>query len=319
MLLLLTHTQGYESDLIVEGLRNRGISFVRFNLDDFPNRNKISFTAGKDDLTLLFSTPKKSFFHGDVRFAWMQQPYSHSFSELPEPQRTLAKQETQHFLTGIWEIVEWQWMSHPSSLRRNNKVRQLRLAQQVGFEIPNSLVSSEQTRIREFCRGNSETIFKNLDTPLLYKEDGTYLASYTKELNIDLLDKQPESLHIPMFFQEKIEKFYELRILIFGGHCFGVRINSQKSSLTDLDWRKNPEVAQTEMERFDVPDQLKLQCQKLLELLQLGFGAFDFIVTEDEKYIFLEVNSTGSWYWMEVATDQAIHRTLIDYLHKHLG
>jgi glutathione synthase/RimK-type ligase-like ATP-grasp enzyme len=48
---------------------------------------------------------------------------------------------------------------------------------------------------------------------------------------------------------------------------------------------------------FEVPDNLDRKCKEMMDFLGLEVGAFDLIKTEVD-WIFLEVNSTPSWNWM---------------------
>ena len=48
--------------------------------------------------------------------------------------------------------------------------------------------------------------------------------------------------------------------------------------------------------------------------LGLRFGALDFVVTPDDRWIFLEINSNGQWAWIEDATGQPVAAAIADAL-----
>ena len=48
--------------------------------------------------------------------------------------------------------------------------------------------------------------------------------------------------------------------------------------------------------------------------LSLTYGALDFIVTPDGEHVFLEINPSGQWGWIEEATGLAITNTIVDLL-----
>ena len=50
----------------------------------------------------------------------------------------------------------------------------------------------------------------------------------------------------------------------------------------------------------------------------LNFGAFDFIVTPDNKYIFLECNPNGQWLWIELLTGQKISEKIANALDRRI-
>ena len=46
------------------------------------------------------------------------------------------------------------------------------------------------------------------------------------------------------------------------------------------------------------------------------YGAFDFIVTPSGEYVFLECNSNGQWYWIELETGMNISGAIAEHLIK---
>ncbi len=51
-----------------------------------------------------------------------------------------------------------------------------------------------------------------------------------------------------------------------------------------------------------------------MKIFGLVYGAFDFIVTPDGRYVFLEVNPSGQYMWIECATGLEITAALADAL-----
>jgi glutathione synthase/RimK-type ligase-like ATP-grasp enzyme len=51
-----------------------------------------------------------------------------------------------------------------------------------------------------------------------------------------------------------------------------------------------------------LPERLRLQCVALVRALGLQYGALDFILTPDGRYVFLELNPNGQWLWVERMT-----------------
>jgi hypothetical protein len=51
-----------------------------------------------------------------------------------------------------------------------------------------------------------------------------------------------------------------------------------------------------------------------LKYFGLSFGAFDFVITPDQKWIMLECNPTGAYGWLEEALDLPITSALADLL-----
>lgn len=104
-----------------------------------------------------------------------------------------------------------------------------------------------------------------------------------------------------------MEKDYEVRLTIVHDECYGVKIESSNS----VDWRKKN--ATIRYSRIKVPENIEKKCIKMMEMLNIHFAAFDFIVN-DQEYIFLELNANGQWQWLEEKLNLGISDKIIEYL-----
>ena len=52
----------------------------------------------------------------------------------------------------------------------------------------------------------------------------------------------------------------------------------------------------------------------MMDDFSLNFGAFDFIVTPDDEWIFLEINPNGQWLWLEQKLGINISKKIVEYL-----
>jgi len=68
------------------------------------------------------------------------------------------------------------------------------------------------------------------------------------------------------------------------------------------------------MEAWQIPPAIAQLCSRLLEALGLVFGCFDFIVTPDEEYVFLEVNPSGQFLFVERHTGMPLLDAFCEFL-----
>ena len=95
--------------------------------------------------------------------------------------------------------------------------------------------------------------------------------------------------------QAEIPRVADLRVTIIGEECFVTRITSSDRSL--VDWRRpDSTIAYATSE---LPGKILAQCQAMLDRFGLLYGAFDFIEKAEGELVFLEVNPTGEWAWLE--------------------
>jgi glutathione synthase/RimK-type ligase-like ATP-grasp enzyme len=52
------------------------------------------------------------------------------------------------------------------------------------------------------------------------------------------------------------------------------------------------------------------RCLSFMQRMGLNFGCFDFIVTPDNRYVFLECNPNGQWLWIEQETGMKISEAI---------
>jgi len=55
-------------------------------------------------------------------------------------------------------------------------------------------------------------------------------------------------------------------------------------------------------------------CIRLVERLGLCYGAIDMILTPDGRYVFLEINPSGQYAWIEMQTGLPISAAICDLL-----
>ncbi|WP_419419198.1 hypothetical protein ACNVED_11725 [Legionella sp. D16C41] len=181
----------------------------------------------------------------------------------------------------------------------NSKLLQLKLALQCGFKIPPSLVSNSPTKIKEFISSykNKKVIYKPFSAHYWYEEDKLKLF-YTKTVGVEQLPPDKVLQLTPGIFQQYIKKKYELRITCFGTHIIAAKIYSQEHPKGLTDWRYIPP-NELKVEPYCLPYLLEKKIRNYMDALGIVFGCFDFIVTPDEEYYFLEVNQQGQFLWIE--------------------
>lgn len=117
----------------------------------------------------------------------------------------------------------------------------------------------------------------------------------------------------PCQFQEYIPKKIELRAIVVGDRVFAVEIHSQNSDKTKLDWR-HYDFDRVAHRSHELPFTVRAQCLALVAALNLHYGAIDMIVTPDGEYVFLEINPTGQYQWLEALTRLPITDSIVDLL-----
>lgn len=226
--------------------------------------------------------------------------------------QTFRTREWQHALEGLEAALPHARWVNPRDVDRRVRYKavQLREAMRHGMAIPPTLISNDSAQVAEQILVWEEHV--------IYKPFTTYFpaqdkAVFTSRVASDFIRANVESVHAaPGIFQALIDKAYELRITVVGDRVFPVRIESQQSASTQLDWRKDYNALSYAI--VQLPRAIEENLLRLHGALGLVFGAYDFIVTPDGAYVFLEVNSVGQWLWLEDAVGIGVSRALADLL-----
>lgn len=192
------------------------------------------------------------------------------------------------------------WINRKEAAHRANfKLLQLKLASECGLIIPTTLCSNDPDEIRDFLiqHQTSGVIYKPLCSNFWFESDQMKIAYTARVRHTDL--PPPQCLQqSPGIFQKEILKSYELRITCFGDFIVAAKLDSQKHIDGLVDWRAIRKAPLT-VEPYALPTPIQNKIRTLMRALGIVFGSFDFIVTPQGEYIFLEVNEQGQFLWIE--------------------
>jgi len=195
-----------------------------------------------------------------------------------------------------------------------SKIHQLRLADKLGFKIPETAVTNTGSAVSSFFERQDNTVIsKALSSPIISEsEQDEFVFSVH-------LDEPPssddESLKVcPTIFQEPILPKTDYRVTIIGDIVLPVRIEGEDGIEVPVDWRTQKENIQFVQE--DLPDRVEGLCRDYVEQAGLVFGAIDLVKFGDE-FVFLEINPNGEWGWLQKPWGVPVAQNLTDYLVEH--
>ncbi|MFE6894822.1 hypothetical protein [Streptomyces sp. NPDC057694] len=113
------------------------------------------------------------------------------------------------------------------------------------------------------------------------------------------------------YFQERIDKDHEVRLVAVGDRIFGGRLDTT-SDKAGVDWRTDYE--HITYDTCKVPEHVATAVRRFLASYGIVFGSFDFAVTPEGEWVFFENNPAGTWGWVENRTGLPIAAARADYL-----
>lgn len=253
-----------------------------------------------------------------VKSVWYRRPSFFNLQIKDVIQKQQAEEEILSCLEGVWLTLSNSfWVSNPHSIERaRKKVYQLSLASKIGFTIPKTIITNNPIKVKSF--------FDACDGKIIYKTlKQSYFDYSEKSYNIPTTLITPQHLEkieliqtTPSFFQEQLDKSYEVRVTVVGQTVFAVKIDSQAYEATKIDWRNPAYIDKLDYKIINLPKIIQYQCQQIVQELGLNFGAIDLVVNLKGEYIFLEINPNGQWQWLEYFTGINISGAIADMLVK---
>jgi glutathione synthase/RimK-type ligase-like ATP-grasp enzyme len=291
-----------DSLMIQVALEARGHSVCRWVGDNFPQKQTGSFRVTNEPNDSVQIAYLAGYDASVIDVVWLRRPRWPVLPEAINPNdQSVADKENRHFVQSFFHAA-WHsayWVNSLLGKRRSgSKMLQLQEAKKHGLIIPDTLFSNDPDEIRRFLRFHYG---KAIVKPLLggeWREGDKRLLSYTSEIEEQDLPDDFQIQMCPCIFQEKIEKQYEIRLVLFGAEVVAVRLNSQGTSNGQLDWRiADPK--QLRIQAAKVPTRVYESCRELMAALNIVHGSFDFAVNKSGDWVFFEVNEAGQFLWLE--------------------
>lgn len=306
MILLVTNKRDLTTDYIVRELRRRKVDYYRLNTESLANYECSIGYENLDDWRIGNVNGNQ------VESAYFRRPSPPEYTNSPETsENEYIASEWLAFLKSIYARLEGKWFNSPVSIAlAEDKPKQLLLSKEVGFRVPNGLITNVANDIIQKA-GNSRLIIKPVRQGLVEgKEEKVIFTSRVPELTTE---HTSAISHVPSIFQQEVIKKFDVRVTVVGKQVFPVAIWSQDSEETRVDWRKGGRI-DLRHQVIELPRGIAKSCIALTSRLNLKFGAIDLICDQDDNYWFLEINPNGQWAWIENQTSLPIASAIVDEL-----
>lgn len=318
-ILILAEELDLHADVVIEMLHRKGHRTCRFEVSQVPAKNGITVHASSSVQSERITVGGASIPLDDVTAIWNRRVMAPSLpSGMSRDDEEFARNETQHLLNGLWGRLQGRfWVNWIVNERlANRKPYQLKIAKEVGLDVPDTLITNEPAECRRFFTANGgRVIYKPLNRPVVTDGSQGYSLFTSIVSETDLDQRLASVAYAPCLFQAHLPKVREYRVIVIDGEVFPVAIDSQVMPQTSVDWRRCQENWASLPHRAETwPVERTAPILALMRRLGLVFGALDFVLTPDGRCVFLEVNPSGQWYWLEMATGIPLADRMSDLL-----
>lgn len=313
--LILSTNLDRETDIVCVELIRRGIDYVRLNVEEIHTNLSIEYGVEQDSnsqsqikIGSLLSNLS------DISAVWLRDfDYSLIHPNTGDLSTAFIFQQWNDSLQHLFSTMENRWINnYEATHRTNNRMKQLIVAKQLGFNIPSTLVTNNPEKARRFYyEHNGDIILKVLHHHDIELLDKVYSIYSHRATNEDVKNFEDLS-YAPSVLQERIHTCSEYRVIVVKDRVFSVQFGSDRE-LQCSDVHRIP-LSRLSVKPALLENEHELQCVKLVKSLGLDYGAIDFVVDENAKFYFLEVNPTGDWLWIEDKTKLPITRAVVDLI-----
>src|SRR6266496_840562 len=239
----------------------------------------------------------------DIKSAYFR-PYD--FKQYPEFLGDKTNNETLRKIF-LKESLMWSWaeltdkivINKPSASASNfSKPFQTELIKQFGFQIPETLITTEINSFEKFLQKNKTVIYKSISCT----------RSIVKKIiindNIDLSAIE----NCPVQFQKWIEGI-NYRVHVVGDNVFTCKILSE-----GIDYRYSAAI----IEPAEIPSTIIANCITLTKELKMELSGIDLLLSTSNDWYCFEVNPSPAFSYYEVHSGLKIARGIAEYLIKTL-
>jgi len=317
VVLLVTHSGDfYTVDRVAEEIVRRGAVPVRVDTDRFPATLAITAALDADGWRHVLDTGKERVSAEDVVGVWGRRLVPPALGDELEPAfREGCARESLAALRGfLGGLADRRFVNPPDADHAaGDKLRQLRLARELGLEVPPTIVTNDPAHVREFHAAHGGDVVAKMLTPFSTSMDGGSPFVHTSAVTPEDLEDLDGLRFSPMVFQQRVPKARELRVAMVAGRPHVGAVDASGSERGQVDWRRSLP-GECPWTPGTIPTDVAERLRRLLEALGLVYGAVDLIVTPDGRHVFLEVNPAGEWGMLERDLELPIAAALADAL-----
>lgn len=300
MILIISQNNEITTTEVIKELIAMGKKFLRVHEDEV-------FEIKTLNKRILLESNRNSFYLDEIESVWYRRGRL-AFKRLKYKKRciNLNMNETQYLLEDyVKKILESKRHINKYTNSDVNKLIVLDKAKEIGFDVPEYFLA-EDTDDVEIEKTIVKTLNGNVILDEIKKNSGGFM--YTSIVN-----EHEDGNFFITFFQEKIEKDFEVRTFYLNGCCWSMAIFSQNDEQTKVDFRKYNDIKPNRNVPYHLPSHLEEKIHQLMQSLDLNSGSLDFI-KKGNKHYFLEINPIGQFTGMSDTCNYSLEQKIAEYL-----
>jgi glutathione synthase/RimK-type ligase-like ATP-grasp enzyme len=217
----------------------------------------------------------------------------------PDPLRRQRHDAALALVCGWAEVAQLRVANRPSAMASNSsKPYQTALIRQVGFSVPETIVTNDPDQVRTFHRRHSRLIYKSTSG----------VRSIVHELTPGRAATLERVRNLPTQFQQLLTGT-NVRVHVIGRRTFACEIAAET-----LDYRYREGGLGARMQPVDLPTDVATRCLELAGALDLPLAGIDLLRDADSEWWCFEVNPSPAYSCFEEPTGLPMAEALACWL-----
>jgi glutathione synthase/RimK-type ligase-like ATP-grasp enzyme len=176
------------------------------------------------------------------------------------------------------------------------------MAEEMGFRIPDTLITNDAAAAEEFVARHREQVVHKVLTGPRHRFLPTMKWSESDRSEL------PGLRLAPAIFQEIVTGCRELRITVIGERIFAAEFRPPADM---IDGRLDVD---GQYRHHALPSRIVGQLLSLVRRLGLVYSTLDMKLTDDGEYVFLELNPSGQYLYIEILSGIPLTAALAELL-----
>ncbi|WP_312752611.1 grasp-with-spasm system ATP-grasp peptide maturase [Epilithonimonas hominis] len=280
---------------VIDYLESYNANYFRINGEDLFNKKVIfEYVLNRETATweLNIKTNDRHINSKDIKCVWFRRNFFQLSDLNDHPVINDFLKSELNILYSTFETIISNafWLNKPSD-RRVNKLFMLQKACENGLQTPKSYITNHKNGFENI---KDDIITKPISESFSIVENGIRKTAFTAQVDESILNAEKYSdFFFPSFFQQKLEKEYEIRSFYLCGEIYSIAIFSQNDSRTQLDFRQYNEAKPNRNSKYQLPEEVEESIRNFMISININCGSIDLVKTRDSKFFFLELNPVG--------------------------
>jgi len=320
MILIISESLEHSTGEVIAWLNYYGFKWFRVNDYHFVKNLKSELLSKKKDFEFFIDGVPINY--KDIYSIWYRRipdvtnnPYIFPSNTDNQDLCHSAYQELRPIFYFFLSILnKKKWLGDPD-LSTTNKLHNLKLASELGINIPDTIITSNKAELLNFRKNHKKIIVKPLHAIVKVLFKNTPYRTYTTLISDKWLKHLPDNF-FPSLFQKYINKQYEIRTFFINNNFYSMAIFSQADKQTSIDFRNYNYEKPTRRVPYKLPKKFEDKLREFMKLAYLNTGSIDIIRNEKNEYVFLEVNPVGQFGMVSKPCNYYLEQKIANFLNQ---